>query len=119
MGAKLKWKISEITTPDNDEIPARRTLVSHSRHLKASSELIDDLWCIGLKRSQATLGTTMQRGIRSTILPLARIYRADRVFIMSRLNAQFATDNLFSDVNSLNQNTCAKVFSHKIVFNAT
>ena len=38
---------------------------------------------------------------------------------MRRLNALFATDTLFSDVKSLNQNTCAHVFSHKIGFNAT
>ena len=119
MGANLKRKISEITTPANDEIPARRTFVSHARHLKASAELIADLWCIGLKRYKATLGTITQRGIRSEILPSARRYRADRVFSMRWLNARFATDTLFSDVKSLNQNTCAQVFSHKVGFNAT
>ena len=119
LGAKLKRKISERTTPANDEIPARRTLVSHARHLKASAELISDLWCIGLKRSQATLGATTQRGIRSVILTLARIYRAGRVFIMCQLNERFATDTLFSDGKSLKQNTCTQVFSHKVGFNAT
>ena len=43
LGAKLKRNISEITTPANDKIMARRTLVSHARHLKASAELIADL----------------------------------------------------------------------------
>ena len=38
---------------------------------------------------------------------------------MRRLNARFATDTLFSDVKSLNQNTCAQVFSHKVGFNYT
>ena len=38
---------------------------------------------------------------------------------MRWLNARFATDNLFSDVKSLNQNTCAQFFSHKVGFNAT
>ena len=80
---------------------------------------IDDLWYIGLKISQATLGATTKMGIRYAILPLSRRYRADRVFSMRRLNARFATDNLFSDVNSLNQNTCERVFSHTVGFNAT
>ena len=119
MGAKLKRKISEITTPANNEILARRTFISYARQLKASDERIADLWCIGLKRSQATLGATTQRGIRSTILPLARRYRDDRVFSMRWLNARFATDTLFSDVKSFNQNTCAQVFSHKVGFNDT
>ena len=119
MVAKLKRKISEITTPANDEIPARRTFVSHARHLKASAKLISDLWRIGLKRSQATVGVTTQRETRSAILPLSRRYRADRVFSMCRLNVRFATDTLFSDVKSLNNNTCAHVFSYKVGFNAT
>ena len=118
-GAKLKRKISEITTPANDEIPSRRTFVSHARHFKESAELIDELWCIGINISQATLGATTQRGIKSAILPLARRYRADRVFSMRWLNARFATDTLFSDVKSINQNTCTKVFSHKVSFNTT
>ena len=119
MVAKLKRKILEITTSANYEIPARRTFVSHARHLKASAKLIADLWCIGLKRSQATLGATTQRGIRSAILPLASRYRSDRVFSMRWLNARFPADALFSDVKSLNQNMCAQVFLHKFGFNAT
>ena len=119
MGDKLKRKISEITTPANDEIPERRTFVSHARHLKALADMIADLWSIVLNRDQATLGATTKRGIISAILPLATRYRAYRVFSMRWLNAQFATDTLFSDVKSLNQNTCTQVFSHKIGFNAT
>ena len=102
LGDNLKRKISEITTPANDEIPERRTFISHARQLKASADLIADLWCIGPTRSQATLGATMQRGIRSAILPLARRYNSDRVFSMRGLNARFATDTLFSYVKSLN-----------------
>ena len=87
LGANPKQNISEITTTSSDEIPERRTFFSHARHLKASAELISDLWCIVLKRAQATLGTTTQRGIRYAILKLARRYRDDRVFSMRRLNA--------------------------------
>ena len=87
--------------------------------MKASAELIADLWCSGIKNSQATLGVTSQRRVRSAALPLARRYRSDRVFSMRRLNALFATDTLFSDVKSLNQNRCAKVFSQNVGFNVT
>ena len=78
-----------------------------------------DLWCIGLNRSQATICATNQRVFRSAILPLARIYRVDIVFRMRRLNECFATGTLFLDVKSLDQNTCAQVFSKKVGFNAT
>ena len=119
LGAKLKRKISKITTTANDDIKERSTFVSHARHLKASTELIADLWCIVLKILHATLVSTTQMVIGSARLPLARRYRADRFFSMRRLNAPFLTDTLFSDVRSINQNTCAQVFLHKVGFNAT
>ena len=77
IGAKLKRNISEIVTPAADEITAIRTPHPKSRHLKESSELIADMWCIGLKISRATLGATNQRGVRSDTLPLARGYKVD------------------------------------------
>ena len=51
-------------------------------------------------------------------MPLSRRYRADRMYHMKRLNAKFATDTFFSDTKSLNQNTCAQIFSHKNGFSA-
>ena len=119
MGAKLKRKISEIITPANDEIPSRRTLIYHVRHLRASAELIADLWYIGLKRSQDKLGATTKRRNKYAILTLASRYRADRVFSMRWSNVRFVTDTLFSDVKSLNQNISTQLFSHKVGFNDT
>ena len=79
------------------------------RHWKASAEVIEDRWFIGLKIAQATIGATTQRGVRLDILPLARRYKADKHFSMRRINARFATD-IVLDVKSLNQNICAQIF---------
>ena len=35
-----------------------------------------------------------------------------------RLDSKFVTETLFSDIKSLNQNTCGQVFSHKVGFSA-
>ena len=43
MSYNIKRKISDIVTPDLDEIPERRPFVSHESHLKASAELIADM----------------------------------------------------------------------------
>ena len=99
MSANLKRNISEIVTPAADDISVGGTFISNMIHLKASDELIADLWCVGIKRSQATRGVTNQRGVRLAILPLARIYREDTVFSMRRLNARFVTDTLFQTLN--------------------
>ena len=118
MGINMKRKLSEITTPAIDDIPARRTFISHSRHKKATAEILSELWCIGTKKAAATIDATTQHGTRSAILPLSRRYRADRVYSLKRLNARFATDTLYSVIKSLNQNTCAHVYTHKVGFSA-
>ena len=114
LGSKMKRRLCSIATPAVSDIPSGRTFVSYSPHLKACTELISDLWCIGNKKSKATLEATTQQGTISDILPLSHSYRAGVVYSSKRLNARFATYTLFSDIKSLNQNVCAQVFSHKV-----
>ena len=112
----LEHQISKISTPAEDDIPARRTFISHDRHRKVTADLLSELWCIGTKRATATVDATTQRGTRSAMLPLSRRYRADRVYSLKRLNGRFLTDTLYADIKSLNQNTCAHVYTHKVGF---
>ena len=72
--------------------------MSHSWNLKAFTEFIVDLWCIGIRESKETSEATNQQIIRSAVLPLIRRYISDRVYILKRLNARFANDTLFSDI---------------------
>ena len=114
----MKRRLCRISTPDISDIPASRTFMSNSRHLKAPAEIIADLWCIGIKKAKENLEETTQRDIRSDILPLSRRYRADRVYSLKIINARFATYNFFSYIKSINQNLCAQVFSHAVGFSA-
>jgi hypothetical protein len=108
-----------ISLPSNDDdLPARRTYVSTERHNKVSAEKLADLWGIGLKRAHATMRATTQRGVRSAILPLSRRYRADRAYNVKRLESRFATDTLWAEEKSLNQNKCAQIYSSKNGFAA-
>ena len=108
----------DISPTRLDDIPARRTFVSHDRHSKLSAENVSECWGIGIKRAQQTLMATTQRGTRSAILPLSRRYRADRRFNLKRLNAKFSTDTLYADIKSLHQNIAAQIYSHKVGFAA-
>ena len=98
------------------DIPARRTLISNDRHRKATADSLAELWCIGPKRAQATLDATSQRYTRSAILPIARRYRADRMYNVKRLDWKMSTDTYWSDVKSLKQNVCGQVYTHKCGF---
>ena len=92
----FKRKICE----SNQDVPARRTLISSNRHSKLKVEELAEHWCIGPKRAQATLKATLQKGTRCAILPIARRYRADRMHQVKRLNWKLATDTLYSDEKS-------------------
>jgi hypothetical protein len=107
--------LSELQSEIND-IPARKTHISTERHQSHNALNLAETWGIGLQRAKATIACTTQRGHRSAILPLSRRYRANRMYSLKRLNSRFATDTLFADIKSLNQNTCTQIYSHKVGF---
>ena len=115
----MKRQLCSIATPDVRDILARRIFVSHSRNLKASTQLIADIWCIGFKKAKSNLEATPKRGTGSAILPLSRRYKSNKVYRLKRLKERFATDTLLLDINSLNQYLCEQVFSHKVGLSET
>jgi hypothetical protein len=104
------------TTEEN--IPARNSYTKQDRHIQVNAQNIATMWGIGINRARATLQCTTQHGVRSALLPLSRRYRADRMYNLRRLNSKFATDTFYSNHKSLNQNTCAQIYSHKNGFSA-
>ena len=114
--------LSELHKEQNksteDNIPSRHSYAKQDRHIQANAQNIASMWGIGINRAKATIQCTTQHGVRSALLPLSRRYRADRMYNLRRLNSKFATDTFFSDHKSLNQNTCAQIYSHKNGFSA-
>jgi hypothetical protein len=108
-----------IEQVEMQDIPVRRTYVSHERHTKVSAESLADRFCIGPERAKNTLRVTTQRGVRSAILPISRRYRADRYLNVKRLLGKFATDSAYSPIKSLRGNVASQVYSHKCGFKKT
>ena len=111
-------QLQELATNDmfpaaTTEVPIRGSLISSERHLQTTAETLAELWGIGLNKAKASLNATTQMATRSAILPISRRYRAEKMYGVKRLNGKFATDTLWSDNKSLNQNVCAQIFSHK------
>lgn len=66
----------------------------------------------------ASLRVTMQHGMRSAILPIARRYPAGRMFVTKRLQGKFATDTAYGKVKSLRGYIGSQIYSHKCGFKA-
>ena len=99
-------------------VPSQRSFVSNKRHTKLNAQQLAEFWGIGPRRAHDTIKVTTQRGTRSAILPISRRYRADKMFNTKRLESKFSTDTMYPELKSLNQNTCAQVYSTKFGFNA-
>jgi hypothetical protein len=95
------------------DVPMRRTFVSKERHVAITAAELSERWCIGLTQVTNTIRVTTQNGTRSTVLPLSRRYRADRVFERPLLRGQFYTDTVDGRTKSLNGNRYAQVFATK------
>lgn len=108
-----------VGATSSHDVPTRHTMISSDRHSKLTVDTLAELWCIGPKCAQATIDATSQRYTRSAILPIARRYRADRMYNVKQLNWKVATDKIISDIKSLKQNTCSQVYTHKCGFAKT
>ena len=91
----------------------RQTYTSSKRHAKLSAEVLADQFAIGLQQARETLKATLQRGMRSAILLIARRYRADWQYSVKRLNGKYATETLWAKTRSLRGNIAVQVYSHK------
>ena len=101
---------------DSNKQTPRMTMISYERHSKITTNQLAERLSIGLKRAEATLRVTTQRGTRSAILPISRQYRADRIFNHKRLSGKFSTDTLWSNNTSIRGNVCTQIYSHKCGF---
>ena len=90
--------------------------MSTERHQQGTAESLAERFGIGLNRARATLRSTLQRGTRSAILPLARRYRADRMFQRPRLKGKFSTDTAYFKHKSTRGNIASQIYFHKSGF---
>ena len=84
-------KISKVEVQLQD-VPAARTFESKERHTSVTPEDLSERWLIGLGQARETMKRTTQRTVRSAVMPLARRYRADRIFEKRRLRGKWFTD---------------------------
>ena len=101
-----------------DELPTTPTFQSKSRHSSVTPEDLSERWFIGLKLPKDTIRSTTQRILRSALLPLARRYRADRMYERPRIRGVIYTDTMDGQHKSLDGNKFAQVFATDFHFSA-
>ena len=75
-------QVAEMTMPSTiQDIPSTRTFQLKEGHSSITPSDLSERWYIGLGQAAQMLKVTTQWLMRSAILPLARWYRADRMFI--------------------------------------
>ena len=95
-----------------------RTFLSAERHSRTTPEELSERWGLSLTQAKLTLKATTRHLIRSALMPLARRYRADRMFRENRLEGTFATDTMHLGCRSINGEQYCQVFANKEFFAA-
>jgi hypothetical protein len=83
------------------------------RHSSVTFENLSRKWNIGLETANCTLQVTTQQGVRTAVHPLHRKYWVDHLHLnRRRLNGDWFTDALFSNITFVQGNTCAEIFTN-------
>ena len=94
------------------DVPQAKTYQLKGRHSIMSPEELSEQWNIGLKQARETITKTAQRLTCSDVMPLARKYKAYRVFHNKMITGMWATYNMYRQENLLDGNQYAHVFSN-------
>ena len=100
------------------ELPSAPTFQSKGQHSSVSPQDLRERWFIGLKKAKDTIKNTTQQILRSALLPLARRYRADRMYERPRIRGTIYTDTMDRQHKSLDGNKYAQVFATDFHFSA-
>ena len=106
----------ESVDPGSADVPELHTFQSSDRHTDVSPADLSERWNISIATAIQTLKKTTQKFLRSAVLPLARRYRADRVFERKTLAGSWSTDTMDGRSKSLEGNRYAQVFANKAYF---
>ena len=112
----LQWReVSQVQRfdPRTRDIQVQPTFES-KRHERTTPEEFAEKVCISVDRARATFQATLQRGVQSAVLPLARRYRADRMFKKPILKGTFSTDTAYFKCKSLRGNIASQIYFHKV-----
>jgi hypothetical protein len=114
--AKTRNVARQVSQVEKQDVSQPYTFQSKGRHSSVTPEDLSERWQIGLAQATETLKRTTQRLKRSAVMPLARRYRADKMYGKKRLRGMWASDTMDGRVKSLDGNRYAQVFANGSFF---
>ena len=110
-------QVAEVTMPPIlQDVPSAQTFQSKECHSTIAPSDLSERWYVGLGQAFQTLKVTTQWLMRSTILPLAWQYRADRMFIRLHIHGTIYTNTMNGHYKSLDSNKHAQIFANESFF---
>ena len=102
--------------PGKSDVPFTHAFQISDRHIDVTSKDLSERWGVSVPTVTKTLNKTTQMFLRSTVLPLSRRYRTDRLSSRSTLLGDWSTDTMDARCKSLEGNKYAQIFANKAYF---
>jgi hypothetical protein len=118
--SKLRFK--ELPPPvlpgpiEERDIKAPCTFLSDDCHSNTTPVDLSERWGLSVAQAALTLKATTRHLLRSALMPLARRYRADRMFQVPRLEGTWATDAMYMRCNSAHGERHCQIHANKMFF---
>ena len=114
----ILWVKVHDPNMDKVDVPSAQTFHTKETKMTVTATDLSERWFIGLKQAKKTIHATMQRLLRSAILPLVRRYHADRMYERPRFRGVVYTNMMHGHFKSLDRNPYAQVFATEDFFAA-
>ena len=103
---------------DAYDIRAPASFLSDDRHSLTTPEALSERWGLSISQAKLTLKATTRNLIRSSLMPMGRRYRGDRIFHVNRIQGTFATDAMHMPGPSIHGDKYCQVYANKEYFAA-
>ena len=99
-----------------NNVPQDKAFQSKGHHSTVLPEELGERWHIGIKQARDKITKTTKRLTCSSAMPLARQYKADRLFQTKRLTGMWYIDTMGGWVKLLDRNRYSQVFCNGTYF---
>ena len=94
----------------------QRMFLSENRHSSTTAEVLSERWGLIISQVALTLKATTQKMTRSSIVTLARRYRADGMFDVHSIHGTMSTNTMDDRCQSIHNEKYCQVFGNKQLF---